>query len=130
MLVPYMKWQDKLYFLCMRPSNSEFGGYSYQFCKGRIDPGETSRQAALREGNEELGIYPELVKNVKYVNRVMNNTCDLYVCEYNAPSCPSSNDETIHTAYLSEQEFMSIGRDWQKSICTMVVKFINEQEAI
>lgn len=130
MLVPYMKWENELYFLCMRPSNATFGGSSYQFCKGRIEHGETSLIAAIREATEELGILPWLASSeTEFVSRIMNDTCDLYVCEYNFMSCPLSREETIHTAFLSEKEFMVIGRDWQKPICQMVVKFINQRAA-
>lgn len=112
----------------MRPSNATYGGSSYQFCKGRIEDDETSIVAAVREATEELGIVPWMASSkTEFVSRIMNSTCDLFVCEYNFMSSPASREETIHTAFLSEKEFMAIGRDWQKPICQMVVKFINEQ---
>jgi len=125
MLVPYHIWENQLYFLCMRPSNSKYGGSSYQFCKGRIEDGETSEIAALREASEELGLCPENVNSIYYVSRVMNGTCDLYVCEYKTHPTLIINDETVHTAFLSDYEFMVIGRDWQKPICKTVTEFIN-----
>jgi 8-oxo-dGTP pyrophosphatase MutT (NUDIX family) len=125
-----MKWEEKIYFLCMRPSNSKYGGTHYQFCKGRIDDGETSKSAAIREATEELGINPNYASPLVFVNRVMNGTCDLYICEYNYNSYPETTEETLHTAFLSEEEFMLIGRDWQKPIAKMISNFINQQKLI
>ena len=127
MLIPYMKWENELYFLCMRPSNSIYGGSTYQFCKGRIEIGESSQIAAMREATEELGIVPYYGSQPVFVNRIMNDTCDLYICEYNFNSFPDSKDETVHTAFLSEREFQLIGRDWQKPIAHIVSNFINAQ---
>jgi 8-oxo-dGTP pyrophosphatase MutT (NUDIX family) len=127
MLIPYMRWENELYFLCMRPSNATFGGDAYQFCKGRIEDGETSAIAAMREATEELGIIPYYGSEPVFVKRIMNDTCDLFICEYNFNSYPKTKEETIHTAFLSEREFMLIGRDWQRPIAHIVAKFINEQ---
>lgn len=41
------------------PAN-HFGGYQATFSKGRIDPGDTAQQAALREAFEELGLVAEI----------------------------------------------------------------------
>ncbi len=48
--------------LLHRPSNMRAHPGQIAFPGGRIDPGETPVQAALREANEELGIDPEDVR--------------------------------------------------------------------
>jgi len=47
-----------------RPSNMRAHAGQVAFPGGRIDPGETPKQAALREAWEELGIEPEVVRIV------------------------------------------------------------------
>jgi 8-oxo-dGTP pyrophosphatase MutT (NUDIX family) len=126
MLVPYQKHENVLYFLCMRPSDSKYGGPSYQLCKGRIDDGETSYEAAIREGEEELGIDRTELKNIEFVATVMDKTCHLYVAEL-----PINNKfnklqfETVHVAWLTHAEFQKIGRDWQRKILDKVIKHLD-----
>ncbi len=48
--------------LLHRPSNMRAHPGQIAFPGGRIDPGETAVEAALREANEELGIHPEDVR--------------------------------------------------------------------
>lgn len=127
MLVPYQKHQDVYYFLCMRPSDQKFGGASYQFAKGRIEDGESGQDAAVREAFEELGLGLTKLTNVEFVGLVMNGTCELYIGEYDSFSYGFC-DETVHTAWLSASEFFAIGRDWQKSIMSTVVHYLDQRK--
>lgn len=42
--------------LLLREVANHFGGYVWSYAKGRPDPGESPRQAALREVREEMGV--------------------------------------------------------------------------
>jgi bis(5'-nucleosidyl)-tetraphosphatase len=51
-IIPVKRTSDEWYFLMLR-------SYSlWDFCKGRIEPGETTFDAAVRETEEEAGIKP------------------------------------------------------------------------
>ncbi len=55
-LIPYMKDEDgALRYLMMVSSDPRFGGPRPMISKGKIEPGETPLQAAIREAEEELG---------------------------------------------------------------------------
>jgi 8-oxo-dGTP pyrophosphatase MutT (NUDIX family) len=47
---------DDLGRLTIREPANHFAGYEHSYAKGRVDPGETPRQAALRELTEETGL--------------------------------------------------------------------------
>ena len=55
-ILPYYMDGDTLRFLFMISSDPAFGGSDPMISKGKIDAGESSLQAALREGEEELGL--------------------------------------------------------------------------
>ena len=47
--------------MLLREVANHFDGYVWSFAKGRPDPGETPRQAALREVMEEMGVAATIV---------------------------------------------------------------------
>jgi 8-oxo-dGTP diphosphatase len=55
---------DGLGRVLLREPTNHFGGYVWTFAKGRIDPGETAEQAALREVQEETGYRAEILKPI------------------------------------------------------------------
>ena len=57
-LVPYFVENDgTIRMLFMRPTNHEFGTFTYQLAKGKVeDDDETFYDAAVREAKEELGM--------------------------------------------------------------------------
>lgn len=55
-ILPYYMDGDTRKFLFMISSDPAFGGSDPMISKGKIDAGESSLQAALREGEEELGL--------------------------------------------------------------------------
>ena len=55
-LIPYMRGEDgNLRYLMMVSSDPKFGGPRPMISKGKIEPGETKHEAAVREAEEELG---------------------------------------------------------------------------
>lgn len=55
---------DDLGRVLLREPTNHFGGYVWTFAKGRIDPGETVEQAALREVREETGYHAAILKPI------------------------------------------------------------------
>ena len=52
---------DELGRLTIREPANHFAGYEHSYAKGRVDPGETPQQAALRELTEETGLVGRIV---------------------------------------------------------------------
>jgi 8-oxo-dGTP pyrophosphatase MutT (NUDIX family) len=61
-IIPVKIVDGEIHALTMIPSSAEYGGIHPQMAKGLIDDGETQLQAALREGQEEIGLIFENVK--------------------------------------------------------------------
>lgn len=55
-LIPYMRVDGELQYLMMVSSDPKFGGPKPMISKGKIEAGETVLEAAIREGEEELGL--------------------------------------------------------------------------
>jgi 8-oxo-dGTP pyrophosphatase MutT (NUDIX family) len=56
-IIPYVLNDDgELFMAFMIPSDSKYGGDRPAIAKGRIDRGESPLEAAVREGEEELGL--------------------------------------------------------------------------
>lgn len=55
-----------------RPGDSVLGGY-WEFPGGKVEAGETPRQAAIRELSEEIGIQVEPVKSLTVVEHLYDH---------------------------------------------------------
>ena len=53
--------------LQMRRRDGDYMGGTWQFCSGKIEPGETAPQAAVRELREETGLVPRRFSHLSYV---------------------------------------------------------------
>lgn len=54
-VVAALIWDNDKFLICQRPANKA-RPLLYEFVGGKIDPGETPKQALIRECREELGI--------------------------------------------------------------------------
>lgn len=55
-IYPVFIKEDNVWVFMMIPSDRAYGGTDPQMGKGRVDEGETVEIAAMREGQEELGL--------------------------------------------------------------------------
>lgn len=116
-VIPYVKTEDGIIMLFMKPSDPAYGGPHYQIAKGEVDPGETSLSAALREGEEELGLLPSNVKNIKKLVTERMTGMDgsyiitIYAAEVNSPDhFGKPHYETQSTKWVTAEEFRAVGR--------------------
>lgn len=125
-LVPYYydsSGNIQMYF--MVPSLPQYGGDKPQCCKGKIEKGETSKQAAIREAKEELGLFESnILGEVHHVGNFLGRT-EMYVCEIEDPGLFGvPHFETSETHWLTEEEFYKIGRELHHSVINSVIQFI------
>jgi len=111
-LVPYFVENDgTIRMLFMRPTNHEFGTFTYQLAKGKVeDEDETFYDAAIREAKEELGMLNSNVIKTEEVGNFMGRTM-VYVSKIkNKEMFGMYSDETESTKWLTMEEFMEEGR--------------------
>jgi 8-oxo-dGTP pyrophosphatase MutT (NUDIX family) len=87
-IIPVKFVDGELYALTMIPSVAKYGGITPQMAKGEIDPGENAQQAAIREGQEEIGLIPSNIQNVYNlgVEDYGDITIEAYVCTLKDPT--------------------------------------------
>jgi 8-oxo-dGTP pyrophosphatase MutT (NUDIX family) len=117
-LIPYLiSPNGQLVMGFMVPSDSDFGGTAVQLAKGGIDPGETDLQAAMREGEEELGVSSAHYASAPHLVATSVGNTPLVVYAVNILSGINLNEphfETGRVVFLTAGEFYTIGRDWQR----------------
>lgn len=100
----------------MIPSDTEFGGNSPQFCKGKVEKGETEEDAAIREAIEELGLREDNVEWFSYLGIFLGRTY-IYICEVkDREAFDEPHFETAETMWLTLDEFETTGRDLHRPV--------------
>ncbi len=128
-VIPYLHKDGELRMLFMRPSDPKYGGDVFQIAKGKIDPGETPLEAAMREGKEELGLFSGNVKRTTSLGGMMLGRTFFFVAEIeNEDLFGDPHFETKETKWMTEREFMSVGRDLHKAVVKAAIRIIKEQE--
>ena len=116
--------------LFMISSNADFGGPDPAIAKGTIDKGETSPQAAIREGEEELGLRisnmigkPKLGWSGKIKGLSDEYLMDVYYVQVKDPKAfDIPHYETKETVWLSLKEFENVGRQSHLHIIRRILK--------
>lgn len=81
-MIPLTIIDTQLYAFTMIPSSPKYGGILPQMAKGDIDSGEQPLQAAIREGNEELGLISDNIQETFTVSVEVfdNTTIHIFAC--------------------------------------------------
>ncbi len=133
-IIPYI-WDNKkeeYVFMFMMPSNPKFGGSFIQIAKGKIDRGENSFQAAIREGTEELGlIHSNMIEKPFEISKTLQKTAqNQYYLQVYAVEIKNKKDfkkphfETKFTTWTTNERFQNIGRKSQKMIVNDLNKIL------
>lgn len=94
---------DAGHVLLREPTN-HFGGYVWTFAKGRIDPGETPEQTALREVREETGYRANIVEAIPgQFEGTTGSTVMFIMRPVGTPDKPQSS-ETNATKWVTFEE--------------------------
>lgn len=128
-LIPYIIEGDKIEMLFMKPSDEKFGGNIWQIAKGKIDPGESSEEAAVREAKEELGLFnPNIDGPTKFLGQFLGRT-DMYVAKIKEKNMFGDyTDETGSTKWMTPEQFQKEGRDIHKPVIKAVTRYIIKKE--
>lgn len=114
--IPYIVEDGQILMMFMKPSNPEFGGSEFQLAKGRIEDGEDTKTAALREAREELGMFLSNIALTEELGVFMGRTT-VYVAKIKDRSMfGEPSFETSETAWLTLDQFKSIGRDLHHAV--------------
>jgi 8-oxo-dGTP pyrophosphatase MutT (NUDIX family) len=123
-LIPYYCYGGEIKMLFMKPSDPKFGGSNYQCCKGRVDPGYSSEQTAIKEAEEELGLTEDNIKDLQFLfydvlNYKDGRSCIIYVYTaevINPDNLVPFHYETGSTRWMNIKEVADELRFIQRSI--------------
>lgn len=110
-LIPfYVDGEGIIKMMFMVPTENEWIESVPQISKGRIEPGEMTLKAAIREAEEELGLKRSNLNRIEPVGQY--STIMFYVGQINDPDDFGSFDttETTTTMWLDLKEYVEEGR--------------------
>ena len=109
-LLPYVIEDGVVKFLFMKPADSRYGGDQFQIAKGKVEEGESSEQAALREASEELGLVRTNIGSPLFLGEVLGRTSFYVVAVKDKSIFTDPHFETSETAWMSVSEYQNSGR--------------------
>jgi 8-oxo-dGTP pyrophosphatase MutT (NUDIX family) len=109
-LLPYVIEDGVVKFLFMKPADSRYGGDQFQIAKGKVEEGETSEQAALREASEELGLVVSNVGRPVFLGEFLGRTSFYVAPVADKRQFMEPHFETGETAWLTVSEYQNVGR--------------------
>lgn len=131
-LIPYVIENGEVRMMFMKPAPevAEWSTDNFQIAKGKIENGEDTMAAAIREAHEELGLFRGNIVLTEEVGIFMGRTT-VYVSKvkdkdmFGLPS-----DETSETGWLTEEEFMEIGRPLHQPVVQAAMRHIRKVEQL
>lgn len=114
--IPYYIENGVVQMMFMRPSNPEFGGDEFQLAKGRVEENESTRDAALREAKEELGLFLGNVSAVEEVGLFMGRTTVYVAKVIDKEMFGEPSFETDGVAWMTLEEFERSGRPLHRPV--------------
>jgi 8-oxo-dGTP pyrophosphatase MutT (NUDIX family) len=116
-LIPYYRDEEgTIQMMFMRPSDKKYGGPSFQIAKGKMEEGEDSETAALREANEELGLFKGNIKNLRKVGEFMGRTT-VFIALIDDPTMfGDPMHETEEVTWMTLDQFKETGRELHKPV--------------
>lgn len=135
-LLPYLRTKDGLKLLFCLSSNPAFGGDRFMISKGGVDPGETPRDAAIREAVEEMGLVQSNLAGPVQTgwsgilrSDVTSNQYQLsiFIVEVKDPNNFGPHDyEIAERRWMTPEEFYKVGRREHVPIVKTCVEKISE----
>lgn len=127
-VIPYVVEDQQIKMLFMKPSDSEWGGNEFQLGKGKVEENETTKEAALRESAEELGLFKSNVVKFEELGNFLGRTTVYIAKVKDKEMFGQPNFETSETAWLTIEEFNKVGRELHKDLVKTAYRRILEME--
>lgn len=131
MIVYRVNERNDIEMLFMRPSDPEYGTDTLQVPKGRVEEGETFEQAAIREAQEEVGLFRgAIIKGPEYLGNFLGRT-QVYICKVKSDALFGEPDfETAETRWLTLEQFVEEGRSLHRPIVQAAHRKICKMEGL
>lgn len=124
-LIPYVIENGNPVFMFMKSSDATFGGDAPMISKGHIDDGETPKEAAMREAEEELGLNQSniIASTLKEVwrgelsGRTETYVMAVFICQVKDKANfgqPHYETESVH--WMTNDDFQTRGRSLHQKI--------------
>jgi len=124
-LIPFIQINDNIEMMFMKPADSKYGGTKFQIAKGKVEEGETFKEAAIREAGEELGFTTLNSIGITYDLGNFLGRTQIFVVEVkNKDMFTKPHFETGNTSWMTEDQYLKLGRDLHKPIVQAAVRLI------
>lgn len=124
----------EMLFMKPTPIQAEYqpDGYdTFQIPKGRVEPGETKEQAALREAQEEVGLFRgNIIGEPHHLGTFLGRT-DIYLCKImDKDMFGEPSNETEDVKWMTLSEFLDVGRTLHQPIVSAANRWIEKSEGL
>ena len=128
--IPYIIEDGQVLMMFMKPSDPEYVGDTFQIAKGKIEEGEDTQTAGLREAKEELGLFIGNVTNVEELGQFMGRTT-VYIARVKTRDLfGEPGFETGSVAWMTIEQFCQVGRDLHRPVVREAYRRICKNEGI
>ena len=129
-IIPYHIQDGKVHFMFMKPSDPKYGGSKFQIAKGKVEDDEDHRDAATREGGEELGLYKGNIEDIHAVGQFLGRM-SIYIAKIKDKTMfGDPHFETSATIWMTMDEFDKDGRDLQRPIVRAAQRLVDKKENV
>jgi 8-oxo-dGTP pyrophosphatase MutT (NUDIX family) len=126
----YFDEKETIQMLFMKPSDPKFGGSEFQIAKGKVEDGEETEYAAIREASEELGLFRGNIIKTKHVGQFLGRTT-VFIAEVSNPDMFGlPHYETGETTWMNPEEFDTDGRSLHRPLVRAAVRAIKREHGI
>lgn len=125
-VIPYHLNGDKIEMLFMKPSDEKYGGSMWQIAKGKQEDGEDIQETALREANEELGLFNGNIKQLDSIGEWLGRTTFFIAHIDDREMFGDPHFETKEVKWMTLEQFIDGGRDIHKPVVKAAVRKIKK----
>ena len=126
-LIPYHTDENGVTRIAlMIPSNPRYGGSSPQIAKGGVEPGDTIKSTAQKEGEEELGYIHKPGNRLKvlWINKQKTFSTAYYYVRVSDMKFKKPHFETKKVLWLEINDSLKIIRDIHREVIVRLIRKI------